>query len=393
MVALRPLRSVLSWRSPLPAPVWIAGALSLGFHGLLFAASPRLSNLSFDNLANPEALGAERVSLIELSPEEQQRLPDFSSSRYGLSPLDPLETPWPEGFDNGGFSGNPGGLYSTPGGFDFPPYAGFSYTPPPTVAGRPRLDLPSRQIPQGGAVQGNPTLRLPGAVGVGPVPQTLPRGGTGDGSGIPESILVPSSPPGGNPAPATPSPTPSHEPGAAALEQRPPTPANPTGSAPTLSTELLRSLAHDGGTPPELAQTAAQTWQTESRALVNGAEFPVERAAMPILSLVNGQQPCLAPAPQEGLVAVLVAPGGRLLRDPQVLISTGYPFVNQRAIDRIKGQNFRSVQQLTAYEFQIEVVYDGGRCVELKEDGTWGTAPGERLAPIPPATSTPGTGN
>jgi hypothetical protein len=41
------------WRTLLLQPTWIAGAISIGVHGVLFAAGPTFSNLSLDTLADP----------------------------------------------------------------------------------------------------------------------------------------------------------------------------------------------------------------------------------------------------------------------------------------------------------------------------------------------------
>jgi hypothetical protein len=68
-------------------PQWIAAIVSLSFHGALFAAGPSFSSLNTTALGgnNPE-LEERRVPLIELSAEEQSRLPDFSASPYSLFP-------------------------------------------------------------------------------------------------------------------------------------------------------------------------------------------------------------------------------------------------------------------------------------------------------------------
>ena len=65
----------------------IAVLLSLAFHGVLFAAAPSFSSLqqatAQDDGSNPLA---RQVPMVELSPEEQNRLPDFNSFAYSLLP-------------------------------------------------------------------------------------------------------------------------------------------------------------------------------------------------------------------------------------------------------------------------------------------------------------------
>jgi hypothetical protein len=67
--------------SNLKQPQWIAVILSLGFHGALFAAGPSFSSLNMNALGGdlPEA-ERRQVPLIELTPEEQSRLPIFPAS-------------------------------------------------------------------------------------------------------------------------------------------------------------------------------------------------------------------------------------------------------------------------------------------------------------------------
>lgn len=73
--------------SVLGRPEGIAVLLSLVFHGILFAAGPSFSSLqrstSRDDLANPLA---RKVPVVELTPEEQNRLPNFDGFDYSLAP-------------------------------------------------------------------------------------------------------------------------------------------------------------------------------------------------------------------------------------------------------------------------------------------------------------------
>lgn len=96
MTANSPLSSRFNWRQFLQ-PTWLAGAISVGFHGVLFAAGPTFPSLGFEQLTEAD-LEAERrnVPLVELTAAEQERLPDFSNSFYNfdefgsLDPLSPL---------------------------------------------------------------------------------------------------------------------------------------------------------------------------------------------------------------------------------------------------------------------------------------------------------------
>ena len=108
--AIPPFISQLPWQQLL-RPSWLAGAISIGFHSVLFAAGPTFPSLGFNQLVEPE-LTAERrnVPLVELTPAEQQRLPDFSGSLYDfdafgdLEPLAPLFGDSPSSSPNSGIT-------------------------------------------------------------------------------------------------------------------------------------------------------------------------------------------------------------------------------------------------------------------------------------------------
>ncbi|NJN90936.1 MAG: hypothetical protein HC878_11555, partial [Leptolyngbyaceae cyanobacterium SL_5_14] len=64
-------------------PVWIATALSVGAHGLFWAALPILPSSSFTEEPDDQRT----VGVVELSSEEQARIPDFSTPSLELPPL------------------------------------------------------------------------------------------------------------------------------------------------------------------------------------------------------------------------------------------------------------------------------------------------------------------
>ena len=98
MVSTRATQSSKRWFRYLLQPSWLAGIVSVGIHGVLFATGPTFSGLNFQAMAEPEQLPEEqrKVPVIELTAAEQQRLPDFSQSFYSfenfgsLEPADPF---------------------------------------------------------------------------------------------------------------------------------------------------------------------------------------------------------------------------------------------------------------------------------------------------------------
>jgi hypothetical protein len=104
MTANPPSSPRFDWRRFLQ-PTWLAGAISVGFHGVLFAVGPTFPSLGFEQLTEAD-LAAERrnVPLVELTAAEQERLPDFSSSFYDFGEfgsLDPLSPLFAEGNSRG----------------------------------------------------------------------------------------------------------------------------------------------------------------------------------------------------------------------------------------------------------------------------------------------------
>lgn len=332
---------------------------------MLFAASPTLSNLNLNALTEPD-LGAEarRVPLVELTPAERQRLPDFSNSFYSLSPLDdPL--------------GNLGSIEPIPNNGLLPPIAsGGNANPKPNTSPRQGYvvpyQLPGTVIP-GGNTANRSRGSTSGTANSGTGNRATGNTGTSANGNSPSSSSDRGTRNSGNAGAPTQgtqpsSPTETDSPTASELERQPqnPAPAAGTDSPIALSAAQQQALTYDGGTSEEEATAAQEIWLAESKDLAEVAALPLEQVNFPLLALINGQQPCLSPEPHEGLIAALVGADGKLTRDPQVLISTGYPFLNHRAIDRVKALNFGSVQQTTAYQFVVQVEYRKEICVNLK---------------------------
>ncbi|MEO1299868.1 MAG: hypothetical protein AAFW75_29680, partial [Cyanobacteria bacterium J06636_16] len=97
MVSFQAIRSPKRLLRYLLHPSCLASIISVGTHGVLFAAGPTFTGLNFKAIAELDLPEEQRqVPLIELTAAEQQRLPDFSQSFYSLEnfgelePLNPL---------------------------------------------------------------------------------------------------------------------------------------------------------------------------------------------------------------------------------------------------------------------------------------------------------------
>lgn len=362
MVSGQAFKSSARWRQWILNPPLLGGIISLGAHGILFAAGPTFSALNLDTLSQPDPIAeARRVPLVALSPEEQQRLPDFSNSYYSFNSLedlqaaDPFPSPGNDDFANDadddiGFSLSPGrptsGFQIPFGVSPFQPRVQDIPTPPPPAENDSGGSQSSTPTPNGGANEDTSAQPPAGA---------RPNG---EGTAITPQVPVLS------------------EPSAADLERRPSNPAaSGGGSAPpaiaasgagnpddSLAERIASYTYNSAGTTEADAEVAVERWLALGKELSGQPEVTVKRVELPV---EYGRRPCLARAPHPGLVGALVDAEGKLAKDPELLRSTGYPFLNEQVLQFIKTLDFRSVEQFTAYQFSINVNYDVDVCINL----------------------------
>ncbi len=362
------LRTLLQFNqllTTLRQPQWIAVLLSLGFHGVLFGAGPSFSSLS---LAALEGSGAEinerRVPLIELSPEEQNRLPDFSAPDYSLFPG--------EGDD----------LFNLfpPSGNSLPLEPGSGFSSSPTI---PTPRLPSNSFSTGISPFSLPSGRT--SITIPPRRSTLPS--------LPGRVAPPE---GGrrssSETEASPSPSPSAPGGDAAENGARPNP-DETGSDPVNGGDPSLS-ADSGNTPSEPLESNGRA--SDLLARVEYSETQTSRPEVEFAqaawlakvkeklgdSVVQAENPitlevpytgrlCLAPEPTEGLLGVVGVPsetGDTLVPWTNVLKSTGYPFLNQLAEQAVRdiGQGEADgggLEPNTLYQVVIQIDYDSETCI------------------------------
>lgn len=373
------LPSSRRWPKVLLHPSWLAGIISVGFHSALFASGPTFNGLDFSASVEPELADSRRqVPLIELSPAEQQQLPDFSRAFYNFDTLPPL-----------GSTSEPLGNLGT----SFLDNDAKSPPPPPSDSGSSRLPLATWNL--GGSSSGlgvGPGASLPpitentapSAVdspdtGLSPTDEapdadTLPSLPAASQAGVSEEPGEAPAEPGAseltlrptNPLEATPSPGPSETP--------PPEPT--TDETARLRERLQASLAYrEAGTTDEEATARRQAWREQGEAITQEAEDLETEALLledPIeLSLQYGQRPCLSTPPGLGLIGLWVNAEGDLLAEPALLRSTGYPFIDQQAalqaLAFIQAPDFEVAESFTGYQFQATVDYNPDTCVDLSQ--------------------------
>ncbi|NER83252.1 MAG: hypothetical protein F6K42_27610 [Leptolyngbya sp. SIO1D8] len=365
MASSKATRSSKNWLRHFLRPSWLAGIISIGFHGGMFAAGPTFSGLNFGNMAESDLIAENRqVPLVELTLEEQQRLPDFSQSFYSfdnfgaLEPFDSLGGTEPEAsitneselFEN---RDRPTYTPSTPLRFSIESFESRTRPntapPPPPVEENNDSDQPS------------PSEEEPEAS---------------------EDVLEEDDLESQNTAQDSPNDsetTPPEESRAADLEIRP---VNPAEEAPPSSDnpdeiaanppeaesnveDRFQAYAYDTtNTDEENLEERLETWLEANETLTASSSITIpEPVTLPPIEY--GQRICLPTPPHEGLIGALISSEGEILAEPEVLKSTGYLFINQQATEFINTLNFSSVDSLTAYQFEIVIDYDPEICVDL----------------------------
>jgi hypothetical protein len=357
------------WTGLLRQPASIATLISLGFHGVLFGAAPGFSSLNMAALGGTDEQQQRTVPLIELSPEEQSRLPDFSSSAYSLFPgapgsgsFDLLPVPGgqtaipsdpfdPSGRSSPVFPPNPFAIGSAP------------YTPP-SLGSRPTIVFPSRR-------SNLPPVRQPPASRAAdpakPEPAQGRRPGAAStpssGASTPSTAARPS-------APAAPGAA--STPGAAALEPEP-RPGSPTsepaagaGPGSALQAQLAALIYSDEGTTAEAAAANRQDWVAALQAETDNPDLAVVEDPVELPVTYQGRV-CLSPEPSDGLIGVWIKPDGSLGSEPVLLQSTGYPLLNQQAADAIAELAFPEADADTLYQIAVKVSYDGEGCLKREQ--------------------------
>ncbi|MBE9113668.1 hypothetical protein IQ273_30300 [Nodosilinea sp. LEGE 07298] len=345
-------------------PQWIAAIVSLGVHGALFAAGPSFSSLNATTLggSNPE-LEERRVPLIELTPEEQDRLPDFSTSTYSLLP----------GSNDDLFSLFP------PSGDSLPLEPGSDFGASIRI---PTPQLPSNSFPSGISPYTSPgrsTIRLsprrstlpaiPNNNSLGRRPETPTQGSTSQSASTPTATA----------------PEDANAPGAADLELRqdnnqgntasstPSTPLNPSAPNASDDTEqasdlLARVEFSDDQTSTAEVETAKAAWLQSVKAKLG--DTVVEAPEPLIIEVPYSGRLCLEPEPADGMLGVVGVPNEAdgLSLWTAVLKSTGYPFLNQAAEQALQDLQQADTEESliainTLYEVVVEVEYNSEDCI------------------------------
>jgi hypothetical protein len=370
-------------------PESIAVLLSLVFHGVLFAAGPSFSSLQksvlTDDLGNPLA---RKVPVVELTPEEQNRLPDFDGFAYSLDPNQADQ------------------LQSFPGLKDF--------TVTPTPPSKPLDPLSNLGFSQGGLGSSSLGISpLPPNLGRSlflPAPPLLPRrsyqsnGPTDTDRAIAAELARRSQQNRPTPTPMPSSPSPTNQAANPSMGNNP-ADTQPGGTNPLADRyrDLQARLRHsDEQTTDAEVSTASQDWLQSVQETLG--ETPLATAPDPLtVEVPYDLRICLTPPPAPGLVGLVRLPGedsDTLDISTTLLKSTGYPFLNETALEAVKTQANAVDPPLsvgTLYQVVVNVNYDSKTCVSaetlLKSGGSdtppRSETPSPEPAPGDPGSSTP----
>lgn len=358
----------------LKQPQWIAVILSLGFHGALFAAGPSFSSLNMNALGGdlPEA-ERRQVPVIELSPEEQSRLPDFSSFPYDLSAQeDEPFSLFPPSGSSLPLSSTPESPLNSPSSSPTPKPSGsgtFGLVPPYTPPQRPSISFLPRRSPL------SSLPRRPSITTNLPVPpaETTPTPEEPTEGSMPTMVEAdpPSGPTASDLAVANPD---AQEEGAMSTplegsDGASSAPANP------LQAQIAALAYRPENTTEEEAEDNLEAWQANLEERLPGE---LETASDPIeMQLSYVQRLCLEPEPKDALLGLLALPteeSGELELFPQVLKSTGYPFLDQEAIVALNDLKTPpeteaeeaplALEPAVMYQVQVNVEYDQETCID-----------------------------
>jgi hypothetical protein len=90
--------------------------------------------------------------------------------------------------------------------------------------------------------------------------------------------------------------------------------------------------------------------------------YPLEKSLRYERDFMN----CLSEKPHQASIGVFVDAAGNIQPEPRLLRSTGYEFLNQEAIERVKDYaDFPVARDQKAYIVEVEIAYDSETCLRL----------------------------
>ncbi|MEP0911020.1 energy transducer TonB [Leptolyngbya sp. GB1-A1] len=319
--------------------VW-SGIVSVGAHGLLFALLPLLPSDALRE--NPPDL-QRSVDLVELTPEEQQRLPEFSNELPVELPSI-AQTP----------SQSPSDLFTT-----LPPLSNETLPPIAPSFINP-LPLPSFPI-----FPILPPSRTPLQIPAPTVPPNPPASPLRSPS--PEASPSAAASPQPSPSPASDAPAPdaSSAPESPPTAENPPAPSQPSPSEQLIARQQeLRQLYtyNPEGTSNESALQSDTDWLKQVTDSLGenwdeDAQENLDRDKIVEIAGVYPRAACIRRLSASVILGVMVDGEGKLLEEPvppAILRSSGYAVFNQLAVEAAAAHAFEAAEKPLPYRVLVK---------------------------------------
>lgn len=368
-----------SFSEALTQPAGIATFASVGIHGLLWVLLPILPLSS--KTAGPEV--KQPVQLVELTPQELSRLPEFSTPQLSLPPSNRTNSPTLPSLRSFDFLSPPTAIAPGSPQYSFP-------LSPPTI------DLPSAppiyEIPDGDLVR--PRRNFPTQPPVTNIPDTedpeeqpgdapptytqipdlanLPSGAEeqpseDEADPVPEDTATPTPPETDNSTQAN-NPPETDDSTQATNNSVPPQQTTNEGRPATIPPEAIARLQAERQRLRELyAYDATGTTETEITAAI---EAWSEKTLKPLgkswknLTLRPSYPNEACPRKLQGVVAIGVVADaeGKLTAEPTLLQSSGYKLLNQAALAAIQAYEFEPTGETQPYLVSLPFEFSEDAC-------------------------------
>ncbi|MEO0867286.1 MAG: hypothetical protein AAFY17_02335 [Cyanobacteria bacterium J06642_11] len=379
---LSPVNKALDFiKKMLTSPYGVAAIASLSFHGVLFAAVPRFSSVSFAAFNDDGSDEPRTVPLVTLSAAEQGRLPNFNPPQLSSIPditsatsprsLPTLRTP--PVFNRS--SGN--SRLSTPSRVG----SSSRYNSNNRTISRSRLNSTNiyqnpyiprpRNIPNR-STQSNERYNTPVEVPTSlnssadtelTADETLKKQQQIEDQQAADQAAIAAANDGESDGLEPLDPLPEDwEPGDGenSGEEGEDVAVN-TAPEEQLSTRerLQAKFQYDEtNTTPEEVEQNYTAWVSNAD---ETSEVSIETVELSELPVPSGFSLCVANPPTDGEVGILVSPNGTP-GEPVVLRSTGYDHINQLALDMVRNGEYPQAEAPIRYPFSVKVDYDADNC-------------------------------
>lgn len=381
----------------LSQPSGIATVASLGLHGVLWVLLPVLPLAS----KTTEAEIQQPVQLVELTPAEINRLPNFATPQISLPPLPKSNNLYPplpplQSSNSLPSLGAPfpssSSLFAPPPSISFAPSTALPppvmFPPPPTT----RIDIPDTPAPprqnsrptitfqpQPGLdeLQRNSQLtvepnELPDLQAADPsaadlFPQTAPPSDpatTEPASNTTEPAAQPTAIPETQPS-ETPTPQPNQTPPPTEQAANPAVPTDRAAKIPEAAIAQLRASQeryrelytfNPAGTTAEEVTSNIETWSQQALEAAGKEWKPLE------VPPTYPEAACPKKLEGKAVFGVLVDAEGKIIDAPVLVQSTGYNLLNQQAQNDVAAYEFPATGEKQPYLVTLPFTYSGDAC-------------------------------